>query len=262
MRCLIDADVLQYEVGFAAQTASGEEIPPWPMVEEMLEYRIQYIENECEATEKSTMFFTGKDNFRYAIAKRSPYKNRPSHKPYHHRNIKRYLQCFYDCRELDGYEADDLMSIEQSASGGTTIICTRDKDLRSVPGWHYGWELNGQPSFGPRKLSGYGDIALDSKRTKITGWGLKFFLSQCLTGDATDTIPGLPKCGPVASYELLHATRSYEEGLEAVAEAYHNKYGPTGPQELTEQAQLLWMTRRMDEQGKPVLWSVWENYEE
>lgn len=261
MRCLIDGDVLQYEIGFAAATATGDEAPPWPVVEDMLERRIQYIEEECMSDTPSTVFFTGKDNFRYAIAKRTPYKNRPSHKPYHYRNIKLYLQANYDARELDGFEADDLMSIEQSASGGSTIICTRDKDLRSVPGWHYGWELGNQPSFGPKLVSGYGDIELDPKRTKITGYGLKFFLSQCLTGDIVDSIPGLPKCGPVASFELLQHTGSYEEGLEVVAQAYHDKYGSTAYEELLEQARLLWMTRRMDEQGKPVLWSIWENYE-
>lgn len=261
MKCLIDADVLAYEVPFATATALGDETPPWPAVEEKLERLIAHIEEEAMSTEPSVFFFTGKGNFRNAIAKRTPYKNRPSRKPHHHGTVIRYLKCNYESRQVDGLEADDLMSIEQSASGGSTIICTRDKDLRSVPGWHYGWEVGNQPSFGPRNLHGYGDLVLSDDRKKITGWGLKFFLSQCLTGDRVDSIPGLPGCGVVASFELLRDTRSYEEGLEAVAAAYHDKYGPTACQELTEQAQLLWMTRTLDEQGKPVLWSVWENYE-
>ena len=262
MRCLIDGDILAYELGFAAETAEkgahpeGDGVPHWAMVEDMLERRIRHIEYECKADLPSIMYFTGKENFRHAIAKRSPYKQRAGHKPIHWEGIRLYLKANYEYRERDGLEADDLMSLDRHLG----IICTRDKDLRSVPGWHYGWELTNQPSFGPREVAGYGAIQYDLDRKTIKGYGLKFFLSQCLTGDPTDSIPGLPKCGPKGAFEVLERTTSYEEGLEAVANCYHNKYGPTAYDELLEQAQLLWMTRELHPDGQPVLWSIWENY--
>jgi 5'-3' exonuclease len=152
------------------------------------------------------------------------------------------------------------MSIEQTLRGDETIICTRDKDLRSVDGWHYGWELGEQPSFGPFRVDGYGAIHLSDDRKKITGYGLKFFLSQCLTGDRVDSIPGLPKCGPVAAFERLVDTNTYEEGRQAVLEAYSERYGDEDVYELEEQGRLLWMTRKLNEDGTPVLWDVHATY--
>ena len=275
MQCLFDADILRYEIGFAAEASwkyknEGQSPdwfllnpPPWPLVEEILEQRILHVQTECESDTASLFFFTGKRNFRNEIAKRQPYKVRAGYKPYHFKNIELYLQCNYEWRLTEGLEADDLIAIEQTSriDKRDTIICTRDKDLRSVDGWQYGWELGEQPSFGPKFVSGYGSISLSADRKKIQGWGLKFFLSQCLTGDTVDSIPGLPKCGPVASYELLHNTKTYLEGLEVVKEAYENKYGGEAGRELLEQGCLLWMTRELDENSEPVLWNFWTDYE-
>lgn len=274
-QCLQDADVLRYEIGFAAETSwkfkneeQGPEWlllnkPPFDLVEEILLQRIQHIEDTCEATEPSIFFFTGKTNFRYAIAKRKPYKDRPSNKPFHYYNIKAYLQGRYEWRQAEGLEADDLMAIEQSSSEGRTIICTRDKDLRQVSGWHFGWELGKQPQFGPTFVDGYGVIALSEDRKSVKGYGLKFFLCQCLIGDVVDTVPGLPNCGPVRALEILADTKTYTEGLQAVYEAYLASYEHPviATDELTEQGQLLFMTRKLNEDGTPVLWNIQENYE-
>lgn len=265
-QCLIDADVLAYEVGFAAETAwrhaspNSEDPPPWEFVQELLERKIEHIEFECEATMPSKFFLTGEGNFRYAIAKRQPYKERAGHKPYHYPNLKAVFRGVYQAIERDGLEADDLMSIEQTARKDETIICTRDKDLRQVAGWQYGWELNSQPSFGPFFVSGYGSISLSDDRKKLEGYGLKFFLAQCLTGDRVDSIPGLPKCGPVAAFEALVDTNTYAEGKSVVEELYENQYGSNGVSELCEQGQLLWMVRELDPFGCPVLWSPFEDY--
>lgn len=266
-QCLIDADVLCYEVGFAAETAwrhaspNSEDPPPWAFVEELLERKIEHIEFECEATMPSKFFLTGEGNFRYAIAKRQPYKERAGHKPYHYANLKAVFRGVYQAIERDGLEADDLMAIEQTARKHETIICTRDKDLRQVAGWQYGWELNSQPSFGPKLVSGYGSISLSDDRKKLEGYGLKFFLAQCLTGDRVDSIPGLPKCGPVAAYEALVDTKTYLEGLEVVIALYRDRYGEDCLKELHEQGRLLWMTRYLDVVGNPILWDSWEDYE-
>lgn len=266
MKCLIDGDVLRYELGFAAETAwkdRGDDPPPWSVVEDMLERRIDKIEFECQSTEPSKIFFTGSNNFRIQIAKRKPYKARPAHKPYHFRNIELYLKSNYDYDVDERLEADDLMSIEQiNSDAGTTIICTRDKDLRQVSGWQYGWEVGKQPGFGPHFVSGYGDVVRRDDG-KIAGTGLKFFLAQCLVGDDVDNVPGLPGCGPVAALKILEDTTTYLAGLEAVMVAYKDKYGEDYIVELTEQAQLLWMVREQSRvDGAPVMWHYWEDYQE
>lgn len=269
MQCLLDADVLRYEIGFASETAwKGmnpeqdkqwliENPPPWDMVEDMLLNRIMHIETVCEADAPSIYFFTGKTNFRNLIAKKQPYKMRKGNKPFHYYNLTAYMKGRYDFRQTEGLEADDLMAIYQKSriEDGSTIICTRDKDLRQVSGWHFGWELGNSPQFGPYYVEGYGDITLNAKR-ELKGYGPKFFLAQCIMGDATDSIPGLPGKGPVYAFDIVGPTSSYEEGCEAVLATYEAYYGHPviARDELLEQGQLLYMTRQLNEDGSPILW--------
>jgi 5'-3' exonuclease len=271
MQPLLDADVLVYEIGFGAEAGwkyeEQEGVPPFDYAANMLDNRIANICAIVGATKPPILFLTGKGNFRYHIAKRTPYKERAGNKPVHYKNIIAYIKGKYDWRLQEGLEADDLMAIEQtrveeilngnpfySGPEVQTIICTRDKDLRSVAGWHYGWELGNQPQFGPALVTELGSIALSTDRKKIKGVGLRFFLSQCLTGDTVDSIPGLAGCGPVAAFKILDGTTTYKEGLNAVYRAYKASYGMYAYKELLEQGRLLWMTRKLKEDGSPYLW--------
>ena len=259
MQPLIDGDILCYEVGFAAETgwSSHEDrpgFPPFDYVAELLDNRISNICAVVDATSPPILFLTGEGNFRYEIAKRHPYKARPSNKPWHYYNIKAYMGSKYEVVISKGMEADDLMSIEQTSRMGDTIICSRDKDLRSVPGWHYGWELGNQPSFGPEQIDRFGSIYLSKDRKSIRGGGEIFFYSQCLTGDKVDTVPGLPGCGAVKAFEILEGSRTSNEALKRVYGAYKAVYGLSAYKELLEQGRLLWMTRKLHPDGSPVLW--------
>lgn len=260
MQPLLDSDVLVYECGFAAETAwKGEhpgvtDPPPFDKCAQLLDNRIANICAIVESTMPPILFLTGKQNFRYAIAKRTPYKARAGNKPFHYKNIIAYIKGKYDYRIVEGLEADDLMAIEQTSRPEETIICTRDKDLRSVPGWHYGWELGNQPQFVPERVSHLGAITLSNDRKKIKGTGLLFFYSQCLTGDTVDSIPGLPNCGAVKAYKALSAATTEEEAFRSVLSAYQVSYGETAAIELLEQGRLLHMTRELHEDGSPVLW--------
>lgn len=255
MQPLIDADVLRYEVGFAAETGwQGEDIPPFDYVADMLDMRIANICAIVGATSEPILFLTGKHNFRNGIATRQKYKERASHKPFHFYNLTAYIKGKYDWRLTEGLEADDLMAIEQTKRPHETIICTRDKDLRAVPGWHYGWELANQPSFGPELVTDVGYIRLSDNRKSIKGTGLLFFYSQLLTGDKVDSIPGLDGCGPVKAFEILRDVKTPTEALHAVYGAYKAKYGMSAFKEMLEQGRLLHMTRELREDGTPLLW--------
>jgi len=171
-------------------------------------------------------------------------------------------------------EADDAMCIEQTKTlkefhpefgitngefNQNTIICTRDKDLRQCPGFHYGWELGHQPEFGPEFVKGFGYIKLSKDCKKLSGVGDKFFYAQLLMGDPTDNIPGIPKCGPKKAFDILVNTQTKEEAHEAVVEAYRGFYGDSWEEEMLEQGQLLWMVRELNEKGEPVMWRLDEN---
>lgn len=258
MQPLIDADVLAYECAFAAEAAwkyeGHEGVPPFDNVAAILDARIETICLRVEATGPPILYLTGKTNFRNDIAKRQRYKDRASNKPWHFKNIIAYMEGKYDCRRTEGLEADDLMAIEQTSRPQDTIICTRDKDLRAVSGWHYGWELGNQPEFGPLLVEGMGEIKLSKDRKKIKGHGLLFFYAQTLTGDSVDSIPGLTGCGPVTAYEILRESKTEEEAFQAVYGAYQACFGQDADKELLEQGRLLWMTRELNSNGTPVLW--------
>lgn len=270
MQPLIDADVLLYEIGYAAETGWQQPgFPPFDYVADLFESRVANICAAVGATKPPIYYLTGKGNFRYTIAKRTPYKERDSLKPYHYKNLKAYIKFFKDYEESEGMEADDLMAIKQTITNylnegcafalyaeTPTIICTRDKDLRAVPGWHYGWELGNQPQYGPLQVDSFGAIRLAGDRKSIKGEGILFFWSQCLTGDRVDTIPGLEGCGPVKAFEILKTATTTDEAFKAVLEAYRGVYGDDAEKELLEQGQLLWMTRELNDDGTPKLWEL------
>ena len=262
MIALIDGDILLYEIGFAseanwkymkAQTHpeyEGPFIPPFEVAEEILERRIGNIMGVTGAT-SAIFFFTGKSNFRLEIARRRPYKERAGNKPFHYYNLKAYIKGKYECEEREGLEADDLICMYLTADPENTIACTRDKDLRSCEGNHYGWELGNQPQFGPLKAEGLGHIELDKK---IKGYGKRFFYSQCLTGDSVDSVPGLPRCGPVNAFRILDGAESEQELYERVLYEYQKRYPVEGYSRLLEQARLLHMVRQASA-TKALMWS-------
>lgn len=260
MQCLIDADVLRYEIGFAAETGwQHPGFPPFDYVAELLHNRINNIVaiagSVAGEQQEPILYLTGAGNFRNEIAKRTPYKVRTGNKPWHFKNLTAYLKASFNVIESSGMEADDLMAIEQTNRPNETIICTRDKDLRQVPGWHYGWELGNQPQFGPMLVDELGTITLSEDRKKLSGYGERFFYAQCLVGDRVDSIPGLGNCGPVKAFNILDGAQSSLECFERVREAYRALYEDKGDDELLEQGRLLWMTRKLNTDKTPVLWS-------
>lgn len=279
IRCLIDADLLLFEAGLAGQfkdEQTGEIVMlPFDNVVEAFDQKIKEIEDECWANEPSVLYFTGDEkffrlvnrerkrrgeelvefvpNFRFEKAKTTPYKNRKGERPLHYYNLRAYALSAYETKVSNGMEADDLLAMDHDKVGETTILCSRDKDLKQVPGMFYSWECGYQPAFGPKKIGELGELSLP-KPTKLEGTGLKFFFSQVITGDRVDTIPGLPKGGPVLAYKTLKDCESEEEMYEKVSNLYKERVGEGWEDYLEEQLSLLWMVREVDEEGRPVLY--------
>jgi len=251
---LVDGDIIRYELGYAAETGwnsiteGREQVPPFHYVEELLLARLETLKNNCQTTETPRLFLTEGKTFRFDIAKTKPYKGtRVEKKPWHFKNITVYMKDVLGAEVVTGIEADDRIAIEHVASNGQTIICSRDKDLRQVPGWCYSWELGRQPSFGPTLITKEGTIELSEKRDKLIATGLAAFYGQVLTGDRVDNIPGLGKCGPVAAFSLLEGAKDM---FKVVKDAYNNN------ELLLEQGRLCWMTRQLHPDGSPVLWEL------
>lgn len=251
---LIDGDILRYEVGFAAEagyrhlTGKQDGIPPFHFVEEILLSRIENICGVLETDAKPRIFITEGRTFRYDMY--PEYKaGRVDNKPWHFDNLTLYMKDVLHVETVHHIEADDKLAIEQTLAPDETVIVTRDKDLRQVPGWHYGWEIGRQPSFGPKLVTNPGEI--ERRNGDLKGWGYRFFCGQLLTGDGVDNIKGLPGAGPAAAYNLL---ADHDDPMLAVREEY-DKAGYDDDY-LLLQGRLLWMTRRLHEDGNPVLWEI------
>jgi hypothetical protein len=276
---LIDADILTYEVASVAQYL-GEDgeihLRPWDWVEETLDWRIKAICDSVQATQEPILYLTVDEklhkmntrsgtfsgdfqpNFRIERAKLRTYKGtRKSDKPLYYNSIRAYLFVTYNTVISCGCEADDEMAMEQSSRPDSTIICTRDKDLRQVPGHHYGWETGLQAEFGPKFYDEFGTLALDRTLSspKLVGGGFLFFGSQLLTGDTVDNIAGLKGYGPIKTFDLIGATNSIPEVLAVVRAEYEKVYPSDWRENLREQCDLLWLVRKRDSDGRLVMFN-------
>jgi hypothetical protein len=289
MKPLIDGDILRYEIGFSGEIVEEGNIVPlkFQRVQDLLDQKIQLICEEVGATEAPTIFLTGDSylakkhlkteyipNFREAIAISKGYKGtRVSKKPFHFYNITEYLLAVYDCNISVGLEADDMMCIKQyedwrhaykvvneltvekkDYNSFNTIICSRDKDLRMCPGWHYSWECGKQLAMGPTYTDQVGFLR-KKEDGKVIGYGMKFFLYQMLAGDVVDNIPGCRGVGAVGAFKLLHPITDQVKMFAEVHSLYKEKHGEDFKTYMKEQANLLWMVRELDDKGNPILFS-------
>jgi len=267
MTPLIDADILLHELGWSGEfkdKTSGEQVLlDFDHVSELLDEKIKQICINVYATSKPILFVTNSiwisehrhrfvnvvpeyiETFRYSVAKTKPYKGtRNNPKPFHFYNILMYLDGNYDlCISADGYEADDELCMAQySKKYGDSTICSRDKDLRICPGWHYSWECGSQRAIGPEETDDLGWLV--PRKDDFIGYGKKFFYYQMLVGDSADNIPGLPGYGKKTAYKLLVDVNS-EIGLyKTVKKEYITTVGVGHAKTFfMEQADLLWMIR-------------------
>lgn len=254
MKALMDGDILRYEIGYGAETmAKGmdgpDAVPSWDMVESLLAARLTEIQL-ATASDEVQLYLTQGRTFRYDLAVSRPYKGtRVEKKPWHFDNLTCHMTNVLGAQVVQHVEADDQLALDHIGQDDT-VLCSRDKDLRQVPGNFYSWELGGQPSFGPISIPKEGWLEYD--KGKLSGCGYAFFCAQVLMGDITDNIPGLRGWGPKAAYDLLGS----EVEPEALASAVEDAYFEVGEDYLLEQGRLCWITRSLHADGTPVLWEI------
>lgn len=87
-------------------------------------------------------------------------------------------------------EADDVLGIMTTKAALSDayryIVCSIDKDLKQIPGWHFNWEKDSSPRY----------ITLAEAD--------KFFYLQALMGDPGDGYSGCPRIGPRKAEKILN----------------------------------------------------------
>lgn len=243
MHALIDGDIFLYAFG-SAKRENGQPLQ-WPFLISRMDGQLSNILKSVDATSHQ-IYLTGDGNYRERVATILPYKgNRPTEKPYWYQQVKDFLIHHRGAALVEGMEADDKLGIEQYkdflyqdnllgedckiSENCKTIICSLDKDLDMIPGWHYNWKKNEK-------------YFVDA----LTGW--KNFWKQMLTGDATDNILGLYGVGKSSSLlKQIDEMNTPADMQELVETQYKKRFGNKWHEFFSEFYQLLWILRSEDE---------------
>lgn len=130
------------------------------------------ISRICLATNTSDIecYIGGSDNFRYKIY--PDYKaNRIKEKPHYLEACREMLVTQYKATVVNGMETDDALGIAQTKYDGNSRICSLDKDLLMIAGYHFNWVTGVSKLVSPLE-------------------GLRTFHKQLILGDKSDNIPG------------------------------------------------------------------------
>ena len=224
-KILIDGDIIAYRAGFSSNdlTAKDAELKVDELISTILS------DTEGFADDNYEVYLTGKGNFRFDIAKTLEYKGnrKDAAKPIHLPHVREYMITKYKATVSEGEEADDLIAIEATKFGMTTVVASIDKDMLQIPCYHY--------NITRRELSAVGEFT-----------GLKYFYSQILTGDKADNIKGLYRCGPVKADKILNECDTEIKLWNTCVEAYEGD-----ADRVIENARLLWLRREKDQLWEP-----------
>ena len=198
---ILDGDILAYRAAFWADVEGIEELPS---------RLTQDVENWMpEGCDETLIALSCKRKNNYRKDFWSAYKE--------HRNAvaspdslgycKEELSELFDSIEEPRLEADDLMGIYISRGDATGV--TIDKDLRTIPGYHWNPDKEKEPVLVSEEAADF------------------FFYQQWMQGDSTDGIPGLWRVGPKKAVKFLNnVIENDEDIIESIFNQYYEEKRP------------------------------------
>ncbi len=260
MILFVDGDVLRYQVGSIMQKhpfIPNEKIPAEEkFITQTVKNMVDRAIEACEANEVRVVL-SGSGNFRNEVATIQPYKGNRSgfEKPFHYKTVEKFLIENYPTVIIHEREADDYLGDVLRWFPDHAICGSRDKDLRTVPGYHYSWACGeNQPEKPLYKVSPY------------DAW--HFFFYQMLIGDNTDNIlgcgikkemkwgkneDGTPRMmmrrkgvGKIGAKKILDNAKDTTELFERVYQEYENLFGKDADSVFIENARLLFIGQTPD----------------
>ena len=215
---LIDGDILVYRIGFTTEDVDEG------IMKARLRESINLILEAVEATAYKMYLTEENDPTQFRRRIYPEYKaHRLQPKPKHYRAIRAYLQEHYDAEVVYEIEADDALGIHQSGGlfrhNDQTVIISIDKDLKQIPGNHYNFVKLEASFVTPEE-------------------GLRHFYTQLLTGDSSDNVKGVWKCGPVKAAKILEGATDEIDMFVRV----HNEY--QNDDEMKMNGRVLWIWKK------------------
>lgn len=188
---LIDADILAYQATASAEKEIEWDVDTWTVHTDLDKAKIKFnsiLEDykQLVGVSKYKLCFSHKNLFRKEIYPQ--YKaNRKGRKPVGYSAIKDWALENYESFMKDQLEGDDCLGILATKFTNKTIIVSMDKDMKTIPGKFF-------------RISPSGNHEMLTITAEEANYN---FLTQALTGDASDGYPGCPGIGPKRAEELL-----------------------------------------------------------
>jgi len=216
MLAIIDADSIGYSI---ASKIWKEQIdnPKYVHTEQdyfdAIDLFLDGIIQDSGASE-SELWLTPKKSFRKILVPEYKSNRKGKEKPPMLGDVVSVMVERFGAKYADsGFEADDevgqtALDFWKDGKEDSCIICSIDKDLDTIPGWHYRWGLFNK----------------EAKRYFIMQeQAMHFYYVQVLAGDPGDGIKGIPGIGPKKAEQILKGCLDEEEYEDACRNAYQQQ---------------------------------------
>lgn len=183
MICLIDGDIIAYRCAASCEK-QGVVTEDLGVAQGRANELLRRIVDTNSPEQDFVVVLSGGTNFRKTINPDYKANRKDQVEPRWLKETKQFLVDNWGAEVTHNIEADDRLAILQTQHGDNSIICTLDKDLRQVPGWHYSWEISGT------SVNGLQWVRPEEKLFVSPQEGLFNFYWQLIMGDATDNVFG------------------------------------------------------------------------
>lgn len=208
---LIDADITAFASAVAVEKSIDWGDGIWTLHADEEEGKRLFSDSiarvkENVGADKVILAFSDSSNFRKDVLPSYKANRAGSRQPLIRRALTEWAKGEYECYVRPGLEGDDVLGIlatmprKGKAAKDEYIICTIDKDLKTIPGLHYNM---GKDEFF--------EVTVEEAD--------RWHLLQTLTGDPTDNYAGCPGCGPVKANRILDNDCSWAAVVAAYEKA-------------------------------------------
>lgn len=192
---LIDADITAFASAVAVEKSIDWGDGIWTLHADEDEGKKLFADSvarvkEAVGADKVILAFSDSVNFRKEVLLTYKTNRAGTRQPLIRKALTEWAKTEYECYVRPGLEGDDVLGIlatmprKGKAAKDEYIICTIDKDLKTVQGLHY-------------------DMGKDEFFEVTEEEADRWHLFQTLTGDAVDGYSGCPGVGPVAANKIL-----------------------------------------------------------
>lgn len=189
---LVDADILAYQAAAASEQPInwGDDLWTLHALESDGERRFdEMLDNITKAVDvdRVVLALSDTENWRKGVLPTYKSNRAATRKPLLLKHLKERALEKYDTILRPTLEGDDCLGILGTMkTTGDCIICSLDKDFKTIPGRHY--------NFGRKEF-------FEVTQQQADYW----HMMQTLTGDTTDGYTGCPGIGPKSAEKILQA---------------------------------------------------------